>query len=89
LAGHLDWPEVIRKLSTNPARILRLSQKGSLAIGSDADVTIFDPHCEWTVDTSQFRSKSSNTPLNGWTLHGRTTDVIVAGQIRKRSGDAC
>ena len=85
--GYLDWTEVIRKLSTNPAKILRLTQKGSLAIGSDADVTIFDPDCEWTVDTREFRSKSSNTPLNGWTLHGRATDVIVGGQIRKRSGD--
>jgi dihydroorotase len=83
--GHLTWYDVVAKLSTNPARILGLSHKGTLAPGSDADVTIIDPDQAWIVDPQQFKSKSSNTPLAGWTLHGRATDVIVAGRVKKQS----
>ena len=60
--GHLDWPSAIRKLSTNPARILGLSQKGTLAVGADADVTIIDPDVRWTVDPARFKSKSRTRP---------------------------
>ncbi len=81
--GHLDWSTAIEKLSMNPARILGLSQKGTLAVGADADVTIIDPHAVWTVKPRQFKSKSSNTPLGGWTLHGRATTVLVGGCIKK------
>ena len=48
-----------------------------LAIGAEADVTIIDPHARWTVDPSQFRSKSTNTPFAGWELKGRADVVIV------------
>lgn len=84
--GHLDWMRAIAKLSTNPARILGLPGKGSLRPGSDADVTIIDPDVIWEVNPTQFRSKSVNTPLSGWTLHGRATDVFVQGIWRLRSG---
>jgi dihydroorotase len=83
--GHLDWPAAIRKLSTNPAQILGLTHKGTLAVGADADITVIDPDVQWTVDPRRFKSKSSNTPLTNWTLHGRATDVIVSGCIKKRA----
>ncbi|MCA9206146.1 MAG: dihydroorotase, partial [Planctomycetales bacterium] len=57
--GHLDWPAAIAMLSTNPARILGLKNKGHLAVGADADVAIIDPHHRWTVTPANFRSKSS------------------------------
>lgn len=78
--GVLSLSEVIRKLSVNPAAILKLD-KGSLAIGSDADITVIDPKVSWTVDSSQFRSKSRNTPFNGWKLTGRAVQTIVRGQL--------
>ncbi|MFW5835237.1 MAG: dihydroorotase [Pseudomonadota bacterium] len=81
--GHLDWPAAIEKMSVNPARILGID-KGTLAIGADADVTIIDPNVKWTVDPAAFHSKSSNTPFAGWELTGRAETVIVAGRVKFR-----
>ncbi len=79
--GHLDWPAAIAKMTINPARILGI-EKGTLAIGADADVTIIDPDVRWRVDPEEFRSKSANTPFAGWQLRGRAETVIVGGRVR-------
>ena len=81
--GHLDWPAALAKMTLNPARILGVN-KGTLAIGADADVTIIDPETRWKVEPAEFRSKSANTPFVGWDLKGRATTVIVAGEVRFR-----
>jgi dihydroorotase len=78
--GTLALSGAIAKLSINPATILTLG-KGTLSVGVDADITIIDPDIEWTVDASQFRSKSRNTPFNGWKLKGRAVRTIVGGKI--------
>jgi dihydroorotase len=80
-AGHLDWPTALSKMTLNPARILGID-KGTLQVGADADVTIIDPAVRWTVDPTEFRSKSSNTPFAGWELSGRAEVVIVGGRIK-------
>ena len=82
-AGHLSWSQAIAKLSCNPARIMGLDSKGSLNVGADADVVVFDPTCEWTVDKGLFQSKSSSSPVLGWKLHGRVTDVLVGGHLKR------
>ncbi|HND51962.1 MAG TPA: dihydroorotase, partial [Pirellulaceae bacterium] len=79
--GIMEWGAALSKLTCGPARILGLS-KGSLRIGADADVTIFNPEKRWIVDPTKFRSKSTNTPLGGVELHGRPTHVIVGGERR-------
>lgn len=79
--GHLTWPELLTKLTTGPARILSLD-KGTLAPGKDADVTLIDPGAEWTVDPSKFQSRSHNTPFAGWQMRGRAHSVIVGGDVR-------
>ncbi len=81
--GHLDWPAAIEKMSLNPARILGIN-KGTLALGADADITIIHPHAEWTVNPDEFRSKSENTPFAGWKLTGRADVVIVGGRVKFR-----
>ena len=78
--GILTLPELVRRMSVNPASILKVPG-GSLAVGSMADITIIDPEQEWTVAASQFRSKSRNTPFEGWKLKGRAVQTIVGGRI--------
>ncbi len=79
--GHLDWPGLIERMTIRPAQVLGL-KKGTLNVGADADVTIFDPAETWTVDVEQFRSKCQNCPYDGWQLKGRVTHTIVAGAVR-------
>lgn len=76
----LDWPDMLAKLTINPAKLLHLD-KGTLTPGKDADVTVINPSLEWTVDKNQFQSLSRNTPFHGWELRGRATCTIVGGRV--------
>lgn len=83
--GAMSLPEIISKMTINPARILGL-EKGRVAVGCDADLTIFDPNEAWTVDASKFASKGRNTPFNGKTLRGKVKYTIVSGNIIYQDG---
>ena len=76
----MDLSAVLRCMTFNPAAILRLGT-GRLAIGSDADITIFDPDEVWVVDPEEFASKGHNTPFTGRELKGRVKYTIVGGKI--------
>ncbi len=82
--GHLDWMELIRKLTINPARVLGID-RGTLRPGAEADVTVINPEVTWTIDPERFRSKSRNCPFAGWTVRGRAEYVFVAGELRYRA----
>jgi dihydroorotase len=84
--GRLTWPQLIGRLTTNPARILGLKDAGTLAVGVPADVTVIDPQATWTIDPSRFRSKSRNTPFAGWNVQGQVRAVTIGGEIRFRAG---
>ena len=73
--------DILRKMTINPACILRLPTKGRLSIGADGDMVIFDPAEEWTVDPEQFASKGRNTPFAGKELKGKVKYTIVGGKI--------
>ena len=79
--GILTLPQLVEKMSLNPAKILRLN-KGTLKPGADADITILDPEKAWTVDVKKFRSKSRNSPFGGWQLKGKVIHTIVAGVVK-------
>ncbi len=80
-AGLLTWTRLVELLSENPARILNLRSKGHLSPGADADVTVIDPEARVTVDASAFRSRSRNSPFDGWKLKGSPCATIVAGRM--------
>ncbi|HOD36730.1 MAG TPA: dihydroorotase [Syntrophales bacterium] len=79
--GVLTIPQLVERMSLNPAKILRLN-KGTLKPGADADIAIIDPGKVWTVDVRKFRSKSRNSPFGGWPLKGKVTHTIVGGIIK-------
>jgi dihydroorotase len=83
LHQHFKLPlwRIVELLASNPARIFRLAGRGSLAPGSMADVTIFDPRKKWTFDASQSKSKSKNTPYDGWSFTGKVAATIVSGKV--------
>jgi dihydroorotase len=83
--GILSWPTLVDRMSTTPARVFGLTG-GTLRRESVADVTIFDPAAEWTVDPDQFLSKGRNSPYRGKRLTGRATCTIVGGRIVFRDG---
>ncbi|MDO9558188.1 MAG: dihydroorotase [Syntrophales bacterium] len=79
--GILTLDQLIRKMSTAPARILRIPG-GTLKAGAVADVTVIDPAAVWTVDRDRFRSRGRNTPFHGWDMKGKSVMTIVGGKIR-------
>jgi dihydroorotase len=79
--GRIGWPRLVEALSLLPARILGIA-RGTLQAGAVADITLIDPEVSWRVDASRFRSKSINTPFDGWTLRGRAVATIVAGRVK-------
>src|SRR5687768_2655537 len=78
-AGIVSLARLIELLSVNPARILRVAG-GALSEGAPADVTILAPDMAVTVAAAQMRSRSKNTPFDGWTLRGGVAATIVGGR---------
>jgi dihydroorotase len=76
----LTWTELICKMSTNPAKVLGLN-KGTLRVGSDADVVIVDPRKEWLVEKAGLISKSKNSAFLGRKLKGMVIYTIYQGKV--------
>jgi dihydroorotase len=76
----LDWPRMLAKLTINPARLLRLD-RGTLAPGAPADITLINPRLPWKVDAARFHPLSRNTPFHRWDLPARATHTIVDGRL--------
>jgi dihydroorotase len=83
-AGYLDLNDLVRLWTVEPARILRIDA-GTLAPGSAANVTVFDPDREWVVTPESLRTRSKNTPLLGMTLRGQAVLTIVDGEVQHRA----
>lgn len=81
--GYLTLPDLVRKLSSNPAKIMNIPC-GGLEVGQPADITIFDSEEEWIVCKEAFKSKSKNSPFIGRRLKGKVMATIVNGQVMYR-----
>jgi dihydroorotase len=79
-SGLMSLPDLINKFTGAPARLLQLP-KGTLKVGADADVTVFDPDRKWQFVREESASKSRNTPFHNWPLKGRAIYTIVRGRV--------
>jgi dihydroorotase len=79
--GVISLERLVELCATNPARILRLEDRGTLRAGTRADLTIIDPEMTWTFDASRSKSKSRNTPFDGYEFRGGAIATIVVGRI--------
>ena len=80
-AAQIGLPLMVEKLTSAPAAFLSRTDIGSLRQGANADITIFDPDAEWTVDAEAFVSKGKNSPLHGQTLKGKVVTTLVGGEV--------
>jgi dihydroorotase len=82
---HKEWRmplgRVLSLLSAQPAALLNLKGRGTLTVGSFADVVVFDPKAVWTYNARETKSKSRNTPFDGWTMQGKVRWTISEGRI--------
>lgn len=78
--GFLSLPQLVEKMSVNPARVLGID-KGNLAVGKAADLVIADIKEEYCIDSSCFASKGKNTPFHGMPVTGRVEMTMVDGEI--------
>jgi dihydroorotase len=76
---------IVQLMSANPARLVKLAGRGTLAPGSYADATLFAPEAEWNFHAAHSRSRSKNTPFDGAAMRGQIKATIVGGRIVFRS----
>ena len=72
---------IVELLSANPARVMNLKGRGTLAVCARADVTIFDPAKKWTYHVAQSHSKSKNSPFDGKQMQGKVMATVVGGLV--------
>ena len=86
-AGVISIARLVELLSINPARIMNVAG-GSLSEGAPADITVLAPDLQVTVSVERMRSKSKNTPFDGWHLRGGVAATIVGGRNVYQNDDA-
>ena len=79
--GVITLMQMAEKTSYNPAKILGLNDKGAIAEGKVADIVIFDPNLEYTIDKNTFLSKGKNTPFHGRKVKGDVRYTLVGGNV--------
>lgn len=72
---------VLNLLSAQPAALLGLKGRGTLAVGSFGDVVVFDPKAEWIYRATESKSKAKNTPFDGWTMQGKIRWTVCEGRV--------
>jgi dihydroorotase len=85
-AGRISLSRMIELMSVNPAKILRVAG-GTLSEGATADITILAPDLKVRIEASRLRSRSKNTPFDGWQLRGGVAATLVAGRTVFTNGD--
>lgn len=80
--GTIDWPAMLAMMTIHPAELCGLTDKGTLAKGADADVTIIDPAANHAIDIHSFAGQGRNCPFHGWQVPAQPIATIVGGVVR-------
>lgn len=81
-AGRISEPQMAKALAENPARLFGMyPQKGVLAVGSDADIVIWNPDARWTITAAEQAQNVDYTPYEGMEVRGRAETVLLNGEI--------
>ncbi|MEI6454151.1 MAG: dihydroorotase [Actinomycetes bacterium] len=97
--GKGSWSDVVRLLSTNPAKIAKLrasdprlggqsAQGGSVSPGEVANLCVFDAQATWTASSTDSASRSANLPYEGWPMQGRVRHTLLRGEAVVLDGQA-
>lgn len=78
--GHISMEYLVEIMSKNPAKVIGI-EENHIKVGTKANLTVFNPNIEWTVDSTKFYSKGKNTPFNGKKLYGLVDATIVNGKL--------
>lgn len=84
--GKIPVEEAIAKMTNIPASVMNLPD-GRLEVGKQADITVIDPDKKWQVDASRFKTKSRNTPFDGFRLQGKVICTIYNGKVVYQEGE--
>ena len=85
--GRITAHQMMQALAEHPAKLFGMfPQKGALAVGSDADITIFDPNLSWTISAAGQYQNVDYTPYEGMAMAGRTDTVLLSGQVAVADG---
>ena len=86
--GRLDIHRFVDVCSTKAAKIFGLfPRKGTIALGSDADLVVYDPNWEGTISAATHHMNLDYNPFEGWAVKGRCAAVAVRGNIQVRDGE--
>ena len=84
----MTMSDVVRLVSANPAKLFGIyPRKGSLEVGTDADITIFDPNERWTLEDDKMHSASRYTPYRHFGVHGKVKATILRGSVIMENGE--
>ncbi|HEX3021799.1 MAG TPA: dihydropyrimidinase [Lachnospiraceae bacterium] len=86
-SGKISFNKAVEVCSANPAKIFGCDQKGSLAIGKDADIVVYDPNKDFTISVSNMHSDYDHTIWEGKSLHGYPVMTFVRGKLVYENGD--
>ncbi len=78
--GVISLSQGIAALTEHPAAIIH-EPKGTLSLGVDADISVFDPHATWQINSQHWRSQGKNTPYWGQTMTGKVSRTLQGGKI--------
>lgn len=85
--GRISLPQLVTHLAANPARLYGMyPRKGTLQVGSDADLVLFDPEARWTMCAQTQHTAAGYTPYEGWQMKGRVQTVYLRGHKVAQQG---